>query len=484
MKRRKSSLLRIMFVVTAILGISLWVNISQGLEVQAESIAEPTPINKIFTDPALADEVKAELGKTSVTDEVTQTELNQITRLEADYKGISSIEGIQYLTNLNMLALTENQITNLAPLAYLDNLESLYLGNNKISDVASLSGLTQLTFLQLSINQIKDVTPLAKLTNLNYLDLRENQISDASPLGNMMELTTLKLDKQQITVAPVLYQSNLVAPDILKNVFGEVVPPTTISNNGTFASPNITWNLDSYTGEVSYDFNQTVTLGAKGKVAFAGTVVQPISEAYVTTFDINGTTTTENTAVNTLITEPAAPTEQGYTFDGWYDAKTGGNEWDFAADKMPAENMTLYAHFTINSYTANFDIDGKITSQTVSYQALLQEPTTPTKEGYTFTGWYDAKTGGNKWDFATGKMPAENMTLYARFTKDPSSDTITITPGKDDKNNKEGTTITASHSENAKLPKTSGNSSMIPIIVGTIFLGSAVVLLRKNTSNL
>ncbi|MBF2516463.1 internalin N-terminal domain-containing protein [Listeria marthii] len=35
MKRRKSSLLRIMFVVTAILGISLWINMSQGLEVQA-----------------------------------------------------------------------------------------------------------------------------------------------------------------------------------------------------------------------------------------------------------------------------------------------------------------------------------------------------------------------------------------------------------------------------------------------------------------
>ncbi|UHP10444.1 InlB B-repeat-containing protein [Listeria marthii] len=484
MIKKQSSLLRILFVVTAILGISLWINMSQGLEVQAESIAEPTPINKIFTDPALADEVKAELGKTSVADEVTQTDLNQITKLEADGKGISSIEGIQYLTNLNMLGLTDNQITNLAPLAHLTNLESLYLGENKISDVTPLSGLTQLTFLQLSINQIKDVTPLAKLTNLNYLDLRENQISDASPLGNMMELTTLKLDKQQITVAPILYQSNLVAPDILKNVFGEVVAPTTISNNGTFASPNITWNLDSYTGEVSYDFNQTVTLGDKGKVTFAGTVVQPITDAYVTTFDINGVTTTEQVAVNTLVAEPTTPTEKGYTFDGWYDAKTGGNEWDFAADKMPAANMTLYAHFTINSYTANFDIDGKTTSQTVNYQALLQEPTTPTKEGYTFTGWYDAKTGGTKWDFATGKMPAENMTLYARFTKDPSSDTITITPGKDDKGDKSNAASKANNSENTKLPKTGDNSSMIPTILGTLFIGSALLVLRKNTSNL
>ncbi|MBA5844449.1 InlB B-repeat-containing protein, partial [Escherichia coli] len=105
-----------------------------------------------------------------------------------------------------------------------------------------------------------------------------------------------------------------------------------------------------------------------------------------------------------LLQEPIAPTKEGYTFTGWYDAKTGGTKWDFATDKMPAEDITLYAQFTINSYTATFDIDGKLTTQKVTYQSLLEEPVAPTKDGYTFTGWYDAKTGGNKWDFATGKM--------------------------------------------------------------------------------
>ncbi|EFR85962.1 internalin A, partial [Listeria monocytogenes FSL F2-208] len=41
---------------------------------------------------------------------------------------------------------------------------------------------------------------------------------------------------------------------------------------------------------------------------------------------------------------------------------------------MPAENITLYAQFTINSYTASFDNDGKITTQKVTYQSLLEEP--------------------------------------------------------------------------------------------------------------
>ncbi|PRZ66578.1 internalin, partial [Listeria monocytogenes] len=105
-----------------------------------------------------------------------------------------------------------------------------------------------------------------------------------------------------------------------------------------------------------------------------------------------------------------------YTFTGWYDAKTGGTKWDFTTNTMPARDLTLYAQFSVNSYQATFDVDGATTEETVDYQALLTEPTAPTKEGYTFTGWYDAKTGGTKWDFTTNTMPARNLTLYAQFS--------------------------------------------------------------------
>ncbi|EKZ1598980.1 InlB B-repeat-containing protein [Listeria monocytogenes] len=139
-------------------------------------------------------------------------------------------------------------------------------------------------------------------------------------------------------------------------------------------------------------------------------------KSYTATFDKEGTTTTQTANYDSLLTEPAAPTKDGYTFDGWYDAETGGTKWNFATNKMPAKNVTLYARFTVKSYTATFDKDGTTTTQTVNYDSLIQEPTAPTKDGYTFTGWYDAETGGNKWDFAANKMPAKNVTLYARFS--------------------------------------------------------------------
>ncbi|EGU0988050.1 InlB B-repeat-containing protein [Listeria monocytogenes] len=155
-------------------------------------------------------------------------------------------------------------------------------------------------------------------------------------------------------------------------------------------------------------------------------------KSYTATFDKDGTTTTQTANYDSLLTEPAAPTKDGYTFDGWYDAETGGNKWNFATNKMPAKNVTLYARFTVKSYTATFDKDGTTTTQTVNYDSLIQEPTAPTKDGYTFTGWYDAETGGDKWDFAANKMPAKNVTLYARFSTNAYTATF----------DKEGTTTT------------------------------------------
>ncbi|EAD5328236.1 LPXTG cell wall anchor domain-containing protein [Listeria monocytogenes] len=168
---------------------------------------------------------------------------------------------------------------------------------------------------------------------------------------------------------------------------------------------------DAQTGGTKWNF-ATNKMPANNITLYARYSVK----SYTATFDKEGTTTTQTANYDSLLTEPAAPTKDGYTFDGWYDAETGGNKWNFATNKMPAKNVTLYARFAVKSYTATFDKDGTTTTQTVNYDSLIQEPTAPTKDGYTFTGWYDAETGGNKWDFAANKMPAKNVTLYARFS--------------------------------------------------------------------
>ncbi|ECB9836531.1 InlB B-repeat-containing protein, partial [Listeria monocytogenes] len=133
------------------------------------------------------------------------------------------------------------------------------------------------------------------------------------------------------------------------------------------------------------------------------------------TFDNEGIESSNQIPVTDLIKEPTTPTKQGYAFLGWYDARSGGTKWDFVTDKMPNKDMTLYAQYSKQSYKVIFDNAGNKNEKNVQFETLVKEPTAPTKQGYTFTGWYDAETGGTKWDFKNDKMPASDLTLYARY---------------------------------------------------------------------
>ncbi|EOA2659821.1 class 1 internalin InlE [Listeria monocytogenes] len=389
MKRNKTAL-RILVTLAVVLAITFWVGMSSK-EVQAAVIEHPTPINEIFTDPVLTDNVKTLLGKADVTDEVTQTDLDSVTHLSAKSAGITTIEGLQYLTNLSELELIDNQVTDLNPLTNLTKITELRLSGNPLKDVSALAGLKNLKTMDLIYTDITDVTPLAGLSNLQFLSFGSTQVSDLTPLANLSKLTTLNamnskvsdvspltglsnltevyleenqisavsplaklpnlsivtLTNQTITNQPVFYQNKPIIPNVVTGLSGELIAPDTISDNGTYTSPNLTWDLNSFINSVSYTFNQSVTF--KNTTApFSGTVTQPLTEVYAVVFDVDGEQTSAMVGVNELINEPTAPAKEGYIFDGWYDAKTDGNKWDFGIDKMPASDITLYAKFTEN----------------------------------------------------------------------------------------------------------------------------------------
>ncbi|EBF5842194.1 LPXTG cell wall anchor domain-containing protein [Listeria monocytogenes] len=558
-----------------IIAIFTCIGESNKLNVQAESIAQPTAINQIFPDPVLAEVMADRLGKASVSDTVSQNELNQLTYLSTFLNNIESIEGLQYLNNLTDLTLLKNQISDISVLSGLTNLTFLHIGgnqisdisilsglgkleklilddnqisdisvlsklanlkylsfsNNQISDISALAGLTNLDYLSLytnevsdigvlsnltnleylnlynnnvsdinalseltnleklildsnqisdismleqltnleqlnlSSNQVVDVSPLAGLTNIYDLGLSYNQISDISALSSLINIDYIDLDYQRINKEDIVYNPNIVIPNEIKDASGVLIAPDTISNNGVYTPPNIVWNLPSYLDEVNYTFNQSITIG-NATASFNGTVKQPLNIlpilSYRLTFDINGVQSSEDVSEGSLITEPPIPTKEGYTFTGWYDAKTGGNKWDFSADKMPANDLTLYAQFSINKYTVTFDVDGNVTKEAVDYQGMITEPPIPTKEGYTFTGWYDAKTGGNKWDFSEDKMPAEDVILYAQF----KIENLPI----DDPTNTNNQTNT--------LPKT-GDATSNWLVLGIIFVSIGIVIMGR-----
>ncbi|MDY5948825.1 MAG: InlB B-repeat-containing protein, partial [Oscillospiraceae bacterium] len=143
------------------------------------------------------------------------------------------------------------------------------------------------------------------------------------------------------------------------------IPPTMPAKDTTVTA---NWAINQY----------TITFADTGD-----TVIAPITQNY-----------------NTDIEVPEDPTKTGYTFNGWSPAVPA---------KMPAEDMTVTAQWTINQYTITFDTDGgsTVNSITQDYDTAITAPENPTKTGYTFAGW-------DKEIPAT--MPAENVTIKAKWT--------------------------------------------------------------------
>ena len=150
------------------------------------------------------------------------------------------------------------------------------------------------------------------------------------------------------------------------------------------------------------------------------------NEESVVTFDFNGGHQKDNVDINkayfsvakdTLINKIDDPIRNGYTFEGWYTDTNFTTEWDFENDSVKEDDITLYAKWTKNSYDVVFNSQGgsEVKGQSAKFDEKIKKPQEPTKAGYTFAGWYKEEQCENPWDFETDKVPAHNVTLYAKW---------------------------------------------------------------------
>ncbi|WP_166996842.1 InlB B-repeat-containing protein [Paramicrobacterium fandaimingii] len=192
--------------------------------------------------------------------------------------------------------------------------------------------------------------------------------------------------------------------------------------------------------------------------------------SYTVTFDTQGgsAVAAENVDYGTPVTAPDDPTRDGYTFTGWFTAADDGTAWDFSANVT--EDITLYAQWSINSYTVAFDTQGgtSLDGQTVEFGDPVTTPGDPTRDGYTFAGWTTDATGGTPWNFGT--PVSEDLTLYAQWNED-----ATVTPPADDSDATGGTGGTNSDSQSSgstdALPRTGAD------VTGWPFAGAALLIL-------
>ena len=239
-------------------------------------------------------------------------------------------------------------------------------------------------------------------------------------------------------------------PEIsLSNVTGNAEEPLVYADKNT--ANNFKGNDDSKSyEEILKEINQkvegaTVTLFIQGDTGEED-LTFPGTQLYTITFDTNGhgSESVPNMTTNNygkLSSLPTLDNDGSYQFIGWYTEKSGGtkvaeNETSFN------ENTTLYAHWNYTGgggggggsvttkYTLSFDTNGgsaiaKVTKEKGTTVDLEQY--VPTREGYTFAGWYSDEALTQK---VTSVKLNANTTVYAKWTENAVTPTLPFTDVK------------------------------------------------------
>lgn len=221
------------------------------------------------------------------------------------------------------------------------------------------------------------------------------------------------------------------------NANGGSVSPASASAARTTSYTFSKWNTNSGGSGTNYVGGNTITLSSSATLYAQWT----------------SSTTTASVTLPT-------PTRDGYNFNGWYTAASGGTKVGNAgASYTPSGNITLYAQWTIKTYTVSYNANGGSgapSSQTKTHGTdLTLSSTKPTKSSasttytvtynansgnvspanatatktttYTFSTWNTKSDGtGNSYS-SGGKYTANSSaTLYARYTSSTSTTSVTL----------------------------------------------------------
>ncbi len=193
-----------------------------------------------------------------------------------------------------------------------------------------------------------------------------------------------------------------------------------ITNGSTVATASDHTLYARWLGEV-----YTVTFNAEGGSVTPATQNKMFGATY-------GNGSDGTSAVNLPI-----PTKSGYSFGGWWTGTGGtGTQVTNSSTVATAANHTLYAKWTANTYTVNFDAQGGNVSP--SSQSKLFGSTygkasdgsageplpVPARSGYSFGGWWTETGGtGTQVTDATAVSITAEQTLYAKW----NANTYTVT---------------------------------------------------------
>lgn len=222
---------------------------------------------------------------------------------------------------------------------------------------------------------------------------------------------------QEITLTLATDRKTVTVP----NVVG--VDPDNAKKKLEAVGLKVVVNTDNGTGNVKTQepaAGESTVEGETVVIKLGTEVTTTAKTVFTVTFDANGGTVntasasvTDGDAYGTL----PIPTRTGFKFAGWTTAKNGGTA--VGSSTKVTGSHTLYASWTAEKYTVNFDANGgscSESSRSVTFMAQYGNLPSASRSGYVFAGWYTAKSGGNAVTANSSVSIAGNHTLYAHWS--------------------------------------------------------------------
>lgn len=131
---------------------------------------------------------------------------NELKKADFSYNHLKTIDcSLEFVSNLQELNLSHNQIVSVDAIKWLPNLKKLNLSFNSLIHIPQSIVSRRLQTLILTNNFIEDLANLPKLEALNELNLSENCLLDHAslvPIGSLIALQHLQLHGNPIACHP------------------------------------------------------------------------------------------------------------------------------------------------------------------------------------------------------------------------------------------------------------------------------------------
>jgi len=176
---------------------------------------------------------------------------------------------------------------------------------------------------------------------------------------------------------------------------------------------------DAFVTEVT-----TISTGSTGNVELYAHWVDPTCIVTLDDAEGSGGSGTVSATMGEAMPTAVKPAREGYTFGGYFTAADGGGTQYYHADMSSAApwdisgDTTLYAKWTVTTYTITYHLDGGTndTSNPSSYTIVTADITLgeAAKESHVFAGWYEeASFVTEVTTISTGSTG--NVELYAKW---------------------------------------------------------------------